>query len=95
VGRFINNIAIDILDPCLQRTPTVEWALEMLSELAFQCMGPVKQDMAAMSDVQRGHARRQPTLRHRHHQPRSQQDLIEIIKAANPAPFVWHYFILL
>jgi hypothetical protein len=69
VGRFINNIATDILDPCLQRTPTVEWALEMLSELAFQCMGLVKQDMAAMSDVQGGHARRQPTLGHRHHQP--------------------------
>jgi hypothetical protein len=50
MGRFINGAAADILDPCLRCTPAVEWALEMLLELAFRCMGPVRQDMPAMSD---------------------------------------------
>jgi serine/threonine protein kinase len=50
MGRFINGAAGDVLDPRLPRTPAAERALEMLLEVAFRCMGPVRQDRPAMSD---------------------------------------------
>ncbi|KAL6633290.1 hypothetical protein ACP70R_025961 [Stipagrostis hirtigluma subsp. patula] len=50
MGRFIDGAAADVLDPHLARTAAAERALEMLLELAFRCMGPVRQDRPAMSD---------------------------------------------
>ncbi|PUZ78302.1 hypothetical protein GQ55_1G442200 [Panicum hallii var. hallii] len=50
MARFIGGSAADVLDPHLARTPAAERALEMLLELAFRCMGPVRQDRPAMSD---------------------------------------------
>ena len=50
MGRFIGGASADVLDPHLARTPAVERALEMVLELAFRCMGPVRQDRPAMSD---------------------------------------------
>ena len=50
MARFIGGAAADVLDPHLARTPAAERALEMLLELAFRCMGPVRQDRPAMRD---------------------------------------------
>ncbi|RLM79831.1 calmodulin-binding receptor-like cytoplasmic kinase 2 [Panicum miliaceum] len=50
MARFIGGSAADVLDPHLARAPAAERALEMLLELAFRCMGPVRQDRPAMSD---------------------------------------------
>ncbi|XP_066332925.1 calmodulin-binding receptor-like cytoplasmic kinase 2 [Miscanthus floridulus] len=50
MGRFIGGASADVLDPHLARTPAAERALEMVLELAFRCMGPVRQDRPAMSD---------------------------------------------
>ncbi|KAJ1281673.1 hypothetical protein BS78_04G323600 [Paspalum vaginatum] len=53
MNRFIAGCAADVLDPHLARTPAVDRALEALLELAFRCMGPVRQDRPAMSDCGR------------------------------------------
>jgi serine/threonine protein kinase len=50
MGRFIGGASADVLDPQLARTPATERALEMVLELAFRCMKPVRQDRPAMSD---------------------------------------------
>ena len=42
MARFIGGTAADVLDPHLARTPAAERALEMLLELSFRCMGPVR-----------------------------------------------------
>ncbi|PWZ25126.1 Calmodulin-binding receptor-like cytoplasmic kinase 2 [Zea mays] len=50
MGRFIGGASADVLDPHLARTPAADRALEAVLELAFRCMGPVRQDRPAMSD---------------------------------------------
>ncbi|TVU27662.1 hypothetical protein EJB05_19158, partial [Eragrostis curvula] len=50
MARFINGAAADVLDPYLARTPAADRALESLLELAFRCMGPVRNDRPAMSE---------------------------------------------
>lgn len=50
MARFIAGASADVLDPHLARTPAAERALEMLLELAFRCMVPVRNDRPAMSE---------------------------------------------
>ena len=50
MGRFIGGASAAVLDPHLARTLAVERTLEMVLELAFRCMAPVRQDRPAMSD---------------------------------------------
>ncbi|CAN6279571.1 unnamed protein product [Urochloa humidicola] len=50
MARLIAGAAADVLDPHLARGPAAERALGSLLELAFRCMGPVRQDRPAMSD---------------------------------------------
>ncbi|XP_062221486.1 calmodulin-binding receptor-like cytoplasmic kinase 2 [Phragmites australis] len=50
MSRFIDGSAADVLDPHLARTIAAERALEMLLELVFRCMGPIRQDRPAMSE---------------------------------------------
>ncbi|CAO2040161.1 unnamed protein product [Urochloa humidicola] len=50
MARLIAGAAADVLDPHLARTRAAEGALESLLELAFRCMGPVRQDRPAMSE---------------------------------------------
>ncbi|CAL4967704.1 unnamed protein product [Urochloa decumbens] len=50
MARLIAGAAGDVLDPHLARTRAAERALESLLELAFRCMGPVRQDRPAMSE---------------------------------------------
>ncbi|GJM87387.1 hypothetical protein PR202_ga03336 [Eleusine coracana subsp. coracana] len=50
MARFINGAAVDVLDPGLTRTPAAERAIQMLLELAFRCMGPVRDDRPPMTE---------------------------------------------
>ena len=42
MASFIGGRAAAVLDPHLARPPAAERALEMLLELTFRCMGPVR-----------------------------------------------------
>ncbi|KAL5207559.1 hypothetical protein ABZP36_031994 [Zizania latifolia] len=48
--RFIEGAAADVLDPQLARTAVTVRAAEMVLELAFRCLGPVRQDRPSMRD---------------------------------------------
>nr|CAB3451534.1 unnamed protein product [Digitaria exilis] len=50
MARFIAGAAADVLDPHLARTPAADAALHMLLDLAFRCMGPLRNDRPAMAD---------------------------------------------
>lgn len=48
--KFIEGSAGDVLDPHLARTAAAARALEMVLDLAFRCLGPVRQDRPSMND---------------------------------------------
>ncbi|TKV93262.1 hypothetical protein SEVIR_9G214550v4 [Setaria viridis] len=50
MAKFIAGASADVLGMHLARTPAAEHALEMLLELAFLCMVPVRNERPAMSE---------------------------------------------
>ncbi|XP_040377115.1 calmodulin-binding receptor-like cytoplasmic kinase 2 [Oryza brachyantha] len=48
--KFVDGAAADVLDPYLPRTPATVRAAEMVMELAFRCLGPVRHDRPSMGE---------------------------------------------
>ncbi|KAF0935455.1 hypothetical protein E2562_032702 [Oryza meyeriana var. granulata] len=48
--KFIDGAAADVLDPHLARTAAAVRAAEMVMELAFRCLAPVRQDRPSMGE---------------------------------------------
>uniref|UniRef100_A0A0E0K710 Protein kinase domain-containing protein n=1 Tax=Oryza punctata TaxID=4537 RepID=A0A0E0K710_ORYPU len=48
--KLVEGAAADVLDPHLARTPATVRAAEMVMELAFRCLGPVRQERPSMGE---------------------------------------------
>eukprot|EP00249_Psilotum_nudum_P020932 c27905_g1_i5 orf=868-2091(-) len=49
--KYLDGKILDLLDPNLEKTSAAQMAIEKMSELAFQCSAPTKQDRPTMKRV--------------------------------------------